>query len=396
MGDRRTRTTSELLDAAEAELIERGYAALTMEAVSRRAFFSIGAVYERWESRDALLVALATEHLPDLVERIDGPHADLACRLVIAELLLASTEFPEVRAPALEALHAYLYLVELPKLTDPVGWWSASTLLGEALLACGGAELPDMASIVRRTLAAMERLPVDLPPPPRFAVAAPDPFGQRAVPASPTVSPSDVTAGTLRDAAEQVIVSAGLSEADTRAIAAVAGVTTGALYRRYRSKSDLLAQVLAARMQPDRYAWSVNLVAAVAQIGDDPLPVGSYAGRLMGERLWATVSDIKERRVLLALTSAARSNDVVRDQVVGQILAVHASRLDLLAALVDSGLLSTRVDVHAAAWLLQAPPVGARLLAECGELPAESNVVDCITRTTIVTLFPDWSEGTTG
>jgi AcrR family transcriptional regulator len=393
MGDRRDRTTAELLDAAEEELIERGYAAFTMDAVSRRAYFSIGAVYERWGSKGELLQAVADEHLPALIGRDDGVHTDLSSRLVMAELLLASMEQPTLRAPTLEALAWYLHVSDLPELTDVKGWWAAATLLGEALLVCGGADLPDMTSVVPRTLDAMTDLPAELPPPLDLVASAPAELRQRAIPPTPAVGADDVTAQSLREAAERVLVSVGLSATDTRDIAASAGVTTGALYRRFTSKGELLAQVLAARMRPDRYAWSVQLIAAVAAHGASPLTVGSFAGRLLGERLWATASDERERKVLLGLTSAARSNEVVRHQVMTQINTVNSSRVGLLTVLVDAGLLDGNVDIPAAAALLRAPPVGARLLVECGARPDPSVWLDHAARTTIVTLFPGWQSG---
>lgn len=388
VGDRRDQTTLELLDAAVAELLEHGHAALTMDGVSRRAFFSIGAVYDRWASKDALLLGVAVDRLPGLLDEISGPETDLAFRLLVAELLLASGGLPGVREPAREVLESYLAGAGLPGLGDVYGWWAAATLLGEALLCCGGADPPDMGVVVRRTVHRSRALPTDLPATPFIDAPAPDALAAIAMPPTVDLARVDATAHSLVAAAGTLIARDGFTAADTREIAAAAGVTTGALYRRYASKSELLAQVLAARMQPDRYRWSVQLVVAATVLGDDPMALGAYVGRLIGERFWATVSDVHERRVLLGLTVAARSNTAVRAKVMGQITAVQESRLALLGALVDAGLLGGDVDVPAAAWLLQAPPVGGRLLAECGLLPTHPQVVELIAHTAVATLFP--------
>ncbi|MFI7450413.1 TetR/AcrR family transcriptional regulator [Nonomuraea sp. NPDC049714] len=52
-----------LLEAAWDELVETGYAKLTMESVARRAHTGIAVLYRRWPNKDQLVLA-AIEHYP--------------------------------------------------------------------------------------------------------------------------------------------------------------------------------------------------------------------------------------------------------------------------------------------------------------------------------------------
>jgi AcrR family transcriptional regulator len=52
-----------LLEAAWEELVETGYAKLTMESVARRAHTGIAVLYRRWANKDQLVLA-AIEHYP--------------------------------------------------------------------------------------------------------------------------------------------------------------------------------------------------------------------------------------------------------------------------------------------------------------------------------------------
>lgn len=64
IGRRRgTRLEDAILDAAWAELLERGYPGLTLESVARRAGTSRPVLYRRWPSRTALATAALGRHL---------------------------------------------------------------------------------------------------------------------------------------------------------------------------------------------------------------------------------------------------------------------------------------------------------------------------------------------
>jgi|DEB0MinimDraft_3_1074331.scaffolds.fasta_scaffold21821_2 AcrR family transcriptional regulator len=78
----------------------------------------------------------------------------------------------------------------------------------------------------------------------------------------------------------------------TRRVSAQAGVTTGAIYRRYEGKGALLADVLLVALAPDRYEWTWELVAALAS--DDPYRA---AADVMTAQLLAASRTEAEQRV---------------------------------------------------------------------------------------------------
>ena len=63
-----------LLDAAEAVLDRDGTGGVTVRAVAQQAAVSPMSVYNRFESKDGLIVALATHTLAQLAEAIDAPN----------------------------------------------------------------------------------------------------------------------------------------------------------------------------------------------------------------------------------------------------------------------------------------------------------------------------------
>jgi AcrR family transcriptional regulator len=56
---RKQRTTAAILDAAERLLLERGFAGMTIEAISEEADVAIGSIYARFAGKDGVYVALA-------------------------------------------------------------------------------------------------------------------------------------------------------------------------------------------------------------------------------------------------------------------------------------------------------------------------------------------------
>ncbi|MDQ1176363.1 TetR/AcrR family transcriptional regulator [Microbacterium sp. SORGH_AS_0421] len=77
----RAATTDAIRDACVAELTERGYHALSMESVARRAGVGKGALYRRWPDRAAMVVAVVEEITrilrPDLAFDDDDLESDL-------------------------------------------------------------------------------------------------------------------------------------------------------------------------------------------------------------------------------------------------------------------------------------------------------------------------------
>ncbi len=124
---RRSRdTVSFLMEAAAQVFGERGYERTTTDRVAERAGVSIGTLYQYFPNKDALLLALAREHLgharavfddvaaglraaepplPDVVRRLVEAAAALNDRPVHAVLVDEAPRPPELRAE-LAALHA--------------------------------------------------------------------------------------------------------------------------------------------------------------------------------------------------------------------------------------------------------------------------------------------------
>ncbi|WP_139978143.1 TetR/AcrR family transcriptional regulator [Nocardioides litoris] len=118
--ERRTATTTALLDATEAVLHERGYAATTTAAVCERAGVSQGGLFRHFPTRRALLVAAAvrvaerqTHDVPAGLDLLEGlRHLRAAVRspanVVWHELVHAARTDEELRrdlAPALRTYH---------------------------------------------------------------------------------------------------------------------------------------------------------------------------------------------------------------------------------------------------------------------------------------------------
>src|SRR5215208_6205300 len=69
-GDKRDRTRAALLEAARAEVREKGFARTTLEAVARRAGMTTGAIYGNFRNRDELFIALGQTYWAPVKPRI--------------------------------------------------------------------------------------------------------------------------------------------------------------------------------------------------------------------------------------------------------------------------------------------------------------------------------------
>src|SRR5262249_35015605 len=78
----RRATTEAILTAAEEAIAERGLHAAGMVEIASRAGVSVGTLYNHFEDKDALLVALVVERRRELYARIDAgleAHEDAPC-----------------------------------------------------------------------------------------------------------------------------------------------------------------------------------------------------------------------------------------------------------------------------------------------------------------------------
>lgn len=72
--ERKERTRSELVAAARAVFLERGFHGASLEEISERAGYTTGAVYSQWKGKDELFLAVLDEHIDERVRA----HVDVA------------------------------------------------------------------------------------------------------------------------------------------------------------------------------------------------------------------------------------------------------------------------------------------------------------------------------
>src|SRR5205823_12981328 len=70
--EQRAETRSRLLSAAAELFAERGYAAASVEQIANRAGYTIGALYDHFEGKEGLFLALADEQLAVGLAEIEG------------------------------------------------------------------------------------------------------------------------------------------------------------------------------------------------------------------------------------------------------------------------------------------------------------------------------------
>ena len=359
-------TTRDLLRGARDELASVGQAAFTMDGVARRSFYSSGALYERWPDRADLLADVAREVQSDLRGAVDDlPDAPAAFawalddgRDVLAlagEILIAGHTLPPVRDVAIETWSTLREGLErvLPR---GMAWYTASIAIGGALLDAIG--LPGPTPPTGRVAWLVEACEIEREQrhmPRRGSAPHVD------VPEVPGPARSDPTAQALIQAAQSLLAEGGAEGISTRRVSAAAGVTTGAMYRRYGGKAALLSDVLLTALAPDRYAWTWELVAALAT--NDPY---WGAADVMTAKMLEAAHDEAAQRVLLQIGVAARNDAPLRAQVHERVLVAHDARRDMFVKAQEAGLMRADVDPAVLAWGFQTEPVGVRVTLPLG------------------------------
>ena len=372
----RDATTQTLVEAARAELLTVGQAEFAMEGVARRGFYSIGTVYNRWPDREALLSDLAVDVVSPAIDEAlraaDGPAAAIAWTLgdgrddvlLAGEILLAGHTMPTVRPSSLDAWEALRggLAAHLP---ESMAWYVATYAVGNALLHAIGIDGPEPAT-GRVTWFADASAGHAGPPAPAPSMPR---FDGVDVPVVPGPERTDDVAVALIGAARILLEAHGAAGTSTRGIAASAGVTTGALYRRYQGKSRLLADVLLTQLEPDRYTWTWDLVQALATA--DPF---SDAATVLANRLIAVAQDAPAQKVLLQVGIAARSDAALREQIAERVQVAHAARSDMVRHFAETGVLREDVSPEVFAWGFQTIPVGVRATLPLG-VPLDRDAV---------------------
>lgn len=379
------RTTRDLLAGARAELAAVGQADFTMDGVVRRSFYSPGALYERWPDRADLLADLGREVQSDLAAALNGltdTAATIAWALddgrdligLAGEVMLAGHTSDAVRPVAVETwstLHAGLARV----LPPGMAWYTAMVAIGGGLLDAIG--LPGPTPPTGRVAWLVEACEVERE---QRHVPRPGSAPHVDVPEVPGPARSDPTAQALIQAAQSLLAERGAEGISTRRVSAAAGVTTGAMYRRYGGKAALLSDVLLAALAPDRYAWTWELVAAFAT--DDPY---WGAADVMTAKMLEAAHDEAAQRVLLQIGVAARNDAKLRAQVQERVLIAHHARRDMFVKAQEAGLMRSDVDPAVLAWGFQTEPVGVRVTLPLGipidEAAARSSMRAILTAT---------------
>ncbi len=360
------RATRELLEAARAELRDVGQAAFTMDAVARRAYYSPGAIYQRWPDRVSLLGDVGREVLADLEGALAGvgdAEASISFALddgrdllgLASEILIAGHTSTEIRDVSL-AMWSALRTAMGRHLPPGMAWYLSIVGLGDAMLASIDIAAPLPAGPrIRWMLDACDVEAMGL------HVPRPGALAQADVPAVPQPARSDPTTLALIQAAQSLLAEQGAESLSTRRVSAQAGVTTGAIYRRYDGKGALLADVLLVALAPDRYEWTWELVAALAS--DDPYWA---AADVMTAQLLAASRNEAEQRVLLQIGVAARTDTALRAQIQERVRVASEARCAMFDHLGKAGVIRADIDPAVLAWGFQSEPVGLRAIIPLG------------------------------
>ena len=402
MPDNRRQITTELIrQAASAEFVEVGPRALSLSSVAKRAYISVGAVYERWSSREACIEDLISHELPRVIDSLVAPWRNtdtdmlalvragliepdsLRSMRFVAESVFAARDEPDLGPQVRDGIAVLEFSIQgrLPEgaSTPAIGWWLISTWLGVSLLRTSGCSIPtsfdDHVIEILQSMSAEGDLS-------RNALAAHGVVAEHPIPGQNRPG-SDSTTAALLDATNEIIASRGVREADLRSVARQAGVTTGAVYRRFSGRSELMIKAFVAGLNPERYAWTPKFISILDAEGINGL--GNYLTTLC-QRIW---DDHSSSHLLLEFSVAAHTDQRVRASVIDEIVTVAGNREFFYTSLINAGVVDRRFSAEGLAWTLQIPPIGMRLLASIGVVPTEDELRPLLTEYALLLLSHD-------
>ena len=352
MGDR-------VLDATVDQLCVVGPDALTMEAIASRARVSVGLLYRRHTSLEELVRAALDEHLPSAAAAIPsrspltavGQHRSGVPDRLLVDALLSLRRFP--------ALHRTVAPV-ITSCVGRVGHMRACVVIGLQALGIVGVA-PDAAD-TRALLDLEQRMRS------REVADAMTPRSIPTVPADagvPHARPhrDDGVAASLRAATATSLTQAA-GGGTVREIASMAGVTTGAVYRRYDTKDDLVADTIRERIDRERTGWAGEFFASLADSGN-----GDPASVLAAALAFASAPDSALTHEAIALTAAARVGPAAREALAERYTTAVTARKEQFAFLASHGFFRHDDSPAALAWSIQVCPAGARLVGLTTPLP---------------------------
>lgn len=343
--------------AALKQLCLRGADGLTMEGIADAARVSIGWLYDQWSGLGPLLAEALADGLPRSIHHVNAidplttsalsPDPTSPERLIVESLFVAR-RFEECRAVVSPLINEWQRSVGLQRSAVVVGFG--------ALRLCGievdAQDLHCVSALEARTMRGVD----EASPSDRTMIAS----DLRAD--LPVTGPTrqDDTSRRLQQA--MAAITADKSGAATlRAVADAAGVTTGAIYRRYPSKDDLLADTIRAHVTEDRGGWAVRFLGALG-IGDL-----SGASAVLAQAL-AQASDpmSPEARQAIGFVAMARQEPGARQVLADRITLAQRTRQAQFQAVGATGAFAHDDSAVALAWAVQCVPTGARLLALAG------------------------------
>ncbi|MGI8754542.1 MAG: TetR/AcrR family transcriptional regulator [Acidimicrobiales bacterium] len=206
---------------------------------------------------------------------------------------------------------------------------------------------------------------------------------------APDPSSDDPLGARLLAAATEVFAERGYARAGVAEIAGRAGVTTGAIYTRYRSKADLLAEAIEA---------------ATAHEFDDLFSDHRFEGR-MEDLLRIAGSHLVERHdadsrsrvpgMLLESFTAARHEPEVAQMLRARMEVRHRRLAEIVESAKQSGGIDAEVDTEALVTFCHAVGLGFLLLEVLdGPLPDTGSWEQLIVRLLAATGDPRASEAT--
>jgi AcrR family transcriptional regulator len=296
-----------ILDAATREIQAVGVDRLGMTAVARRAGLTTGALYGRYESGDELAAAVWTA-------RVRDPHFALLDRAIAAlvdadETVALDGLLRELASPrretivALELLASARRVDELDEivLSDTREWiarWGAgprtrrrrrraqvvftvATIWGVLLHAAPGRLRLDWRPLFLRLAWS-------------FAQTYGEPADRLVVDDTQSVhaQTSDPVEDALIDAVAAIVARVGLERATASRIARRAGLTSGAIYGRYKTKEDLLNHAIGALLAR-RFADDLASIGTVLAAGEP----GAAMARLVGGYLTPARREWRQFRI---------------------------------------------------------------------------------------------------
>ena len=165
------------------------------------------------------------------------------------------------------------------------------------------------------------------------------------------------------ESARQSILQRDIEATDVRSIARNQGVTTGAIYRRFAGKSEMLGRVLERELPFNKRTWVQPFIASLTEGGADA------AAKVLASVTETVWTDRATAHLLLEFTVAAHDDRTILAKLHQSISQSALEREELFKVLISEGLIRQDLAAEAAAWMLQVPPIGMRILGALNLVP---------------------------